>query len=380
MTQHLRLFSLLAAAAACFALPTAAQSRAPQPKPAKRMVIIDQDADGPGDSSMESMLMLLNDPTIDVLGITVESGDGWQKESVAHTLRMLELVHRTDVEVYEGATFPLVNSQAASRRWEQMYGHWGYKGAWTESWPSDNTIDRITPHGPEVVPPLREGMPTTKAAAGPASLFLLRAVHEHPHDVTILALGPVTNLALAQRLDESFAPLARGLVFMGSGFSPPTDNPDEFTQQILDQPRMSFNIRWDPEAAQITLHAPWAAITMVSEDATYNVRFTKELMQKIAAVHSLSAQYIAKFGSDRFPMWDDIAAAIFIDPSVVTRKRTVAVDIDLDRGANYGATLSWSPEKQPHLGEPSVTAVLAVDAERVRKMFLERIAASGPRP
>ncbi len=317
--------------------------------------------------------MLLNDPTVQVLGITIESGDGWQRECTAHTLRMLELVHRTDIPVYSGATFPLLNSQAASRRWETIYGHWGYKGAWTESWPSDNTVARTAPHGPDVVPPLREGMPTTAAHAESATSFVLRAVHEHPNQITILALGPVTNLALAARLDDNFAALAKGLVFMGGGFSPDTDNPDEFTSQMLDSPRMAFNIRWDPEAAAIVLHAPWPHITMVTEDATYGVRFGHELMQSITAATSPAAQYIAKFGSDKFPMWDDIAVGVFLDPTLAVKSREVAVDIDLDRGANYGATLSWTAEKQPHLGEPTVTAILRIDAARTRSLFLKNI-------
>jgi len=339
----------------------------------KRLVIIDQDADGPGDSSMESMLMLLNDPSVQVLGITIESGDGWQRECTAHTLRMLELVHRTDIPVFSGATFPLVNSQAASRRWETLYGHWGYKGAWTESWPSDNTVARIAPHGPEVVPPLREGMPTTSAQKESATSFLLRAVHEHPNQISVIALGPVTNLALAARLDDDFAHLAKELIFMGGGFSPDTTHPDEFTAQVLDTPRMSFNIRWDPEAAFIVLHAPWPHITLVTEDSSYGVIFGHELMQKIAASATPAAQYIARFGSDKFPMWDDIAAAVFLDPALATNSRQVAVDVDLDRGANYGATLSWTAEKQPHLGEPTVTAILSIDPARTRNRFLKEI-------
>ena len=64
---------------------------------------------------------------------------------------------------------------------------------------------------------------------------------------------------------------------------------------------------------------------------------------------------------------------IWLDPSLATTTRTVAVDVDLDRGANYGATLSWTAENQPHLGEPTVTAVLAVDAPKIRKLFLENV-------
>lgn len=64
--------------------------------------------------------MVLQSPDVEVPGITVESGDGWQQENVAHTLRMLEIIGRTDVPVVPGSTFPLVNSVEATRRWEAL--------------------------------------------------------------------------------------------------------------------------------------------------------------------------------------------------------------------------------------------------------------------
>src|ERR1700740_2659282 len=99
----------------------------------RRAVIIDQDMFGPGGSNMNSVLMLLQAPDVDVLGIVVSSGDGWRDEEIAQTLRMLELVGRTDVPVYAGAVFPLLNSAARTKAWERRYGALVWKGAWTES-------------------------------------------------------------------------------------------------------------------------------------------------------------------------------------------------------------------------------------------------------
>src|SRR5258707_1210245 len=81
----------------------------------RRKVIIDQDAFGPGGPDLQPILMAIQSPDVEVLGITVESGDGWQKESVAHTLRMLEIIGRTDIPVVAGATFPLVNTAEATK-------------------------------------------------------------------------------------------------------------------------------------------------------------------------------------------------------------------------------------------------------------------------
>jgi inosine-uridine preferring nucleoside hydrolase len=79
-------------------LPIAAQS--------KRKIIIDQDARGPATTDQQSMMVLLNSPQVEALGITIVSGDQWRDEEVAHTLRMLEVIGRADVPVYPGAVFP----------------------------------------------------------------------------------------------------------------------------------------------------------------------------------------------------------------------------------------------------------------------------------
>src|ERR1700758_1053077 len=76
----------------------------------KRKIIIDQDCSGPGGSNLQTLALLIQSPDIDVLGITVVSGDQWRDEEVAHALRLLEIIGRTDIPVMSGAIFPLVRS------------------------------------------------------------------------------------------------------------------------------------------------------------------------------------------------------------------------------------------------------------------------------
>ena len=78
---------------------------------AQRLVLIDQDGSGPGGTNQMAMLALLQAPDVRVLGITMVSGDAWEPEEVAHTLRLLELVRRTDVPVVPGAIFPLLRTR-----------------------------------------------------------------------------------------------------------------------------------------------------------------------------------------------------------------------------------------------------------------------------
>src|SRR5215467_11356169 len=112
----------------------------------RRKVIIDQDAFGPAGSDLQAILMLLQSRDVEVLGITIPSGDGWRDEEVSHTLRLLEIARRTEIPVYPGAVFPLVNTQARTKRWEELYGKLFYKGAWTEVWPAENTVRRTPYH------------------------------------------------------------------------------------------------------------------------------------------------------------------------------------------------------------------------------------------
>jgi purine nucleosidase len=346
-------------------LPAAACARASTPA---RQVIIDQDAYG--SVNLQPMVMVIQDPSVTVVGLTIESGDGWQKESVAHALRMLELIGRTDIPVAQGATYPLVNSQEETKRWEALYGRLPYKGAWMESWPTYNTVNRPHYHAADVVPPLAEGSPTTKPVAESAAEFLLEKVRASPGEISIVALGPFTNLALAVKLDPSFAANARELVIMGGSFNPDASSVDEFSRQFINSPRVEFNSRWDPEAAKIMLHAPWRKITVVPTDATVGTKFTAEIKGEAAAAGTPAGRYIANYSEVGFPMWDETAAGVWLDPSIVTRSDQLAMDIDVSHGANYGATLSWFPGFNPGLGEPTVTVVRTIDIPRLERMFI----------
>ncbi|MDO8543353.1 MAG: nucleoside hydrolase [Opitutaceae bacterium] len=339
----------------------------------RRKVIIDQDAFGPGGSNLQSILMILQAPDIEVLGLTIESGDGWQKENVAHALRMLELIGRTDVPVVPGATYPLINSEAATRAWEKLHGRLPYKGAWMDGWPDYNTIPRTRYHAADVVPPLVQGEPATRPADETAAAFLIRSVRAFPGEVSILAMGPFTNLALAARLDPTFAGNARELVFMGGAFSPEISAIDEFSLQFIHSPRVEFNCRWDPEAAHIMLHAGWRKITCVPLDATAPTRLTPEVVTRAGAGDSPAARYFARYAGTGFPMWDEIAAAVLLDPTIATETLELAMDIEIDHGASYGATLSWPAGAGPGLGEPSVTVVRRVDVPRLEQLFVELI-------
>jgi purine nucleosidase len=341
-------------------------------------VIIDQDASGPASTDIQSILMLMQDKDIDLLGITVVTGDAWRDEEVSHALRMLEIARRSEIPVVPGAVFPLLNDRQRSMAWEKLYGALFYDGAYMSNWPSENTVTwtPLHPTRPYWVPPLPEGAPTTHAARESAVSFLLRMVHTYPHQVTIIAAGPMTDLALAAKMDPQFAALAKQLVFMGGSFNPvPADTP--FAHEYDNNPRQEFNMRFDPEAASIVLHQPWSRIIEVPVDPTSPTLMSHALLDEVAKGKAPFDPYLAKFGQV-YPLWDETAVAVWLDPSLITRAKTLLVDIDTSFTANYGATLSWPVGAGPGLGERPVQVVFSVDVPRLNRLVVRLLTSAEP--
>ena len=331
----------------------------------QRYVVIDQDAVGPAGTDMNSILIFLQSPGVKVLGITVVTGDGWRDEEVAHTLRLLELVGRTDVPVHAGAAFPLVRTQEWTHTWEQLYGKVPYQGAWNS---------RRGEHAPFEVPPLREGAPTTKAAAEDAAHFLVRMVHEHPHEVTIYAAGPMTNIALAIALDSNFASLAKELVIMGGSLRPAGDDPE-----YLDNPRREFNLWFDPEAASMTLRAPWPRIAVTPVDVSIETHLTKEMVGQMGSCKGGAAQYISRFTQKPGDyLWDELAAAAWLKPELITQERFNYIDVSTDKGASYGDTQTWSDSTKPAYQLQKAHIQIHVDFPAFQRFFVDLMCAPTP--
>jgi len=332
----------------------------------RRKVIINQDCSGPGGSNLQTVAMLIQSPAVEVLGITVVSGDQWRDEEVAHTLRLLEIIGRTDIPVVPGAAFPLVRRRDEALLWQERYGKVAYAGAWDERWW----------HEPDVLPALPEGQPKTKPAHEDASHFLIRKVHQFPHEITIYEGGPMTNLATAIRIDPRFPELAEGLVFMGGSLRPITDNPE-----WANNPRHEFNFWFDPEAADIVLRAPWKKIVCTPTDISVKTKLTPEMIKRIEGSETPLARYVARFyqqGPGADIMWDDLAAAAWIDPTIITKRETLYMDVDLAKGAGYGNTLTWTEKDKPQITLQPVEVQVDLDHERFYKMFVDLLTRPTP--
>lgn len=329
----------------------------------KTRVIIDDE----GFSLMH--MMLLTSPDVEVIGLTSVSGNVWANRATAMQLRGLEIMGRTDVPVAQGATYPLMNSEKLTERWEALYGKLTWKGAWMKQW-VEPTVQSTPPYfGPNDAVDLPQGNPKTKAVAETAAAFMIRMVRAYPGQVVIVEGGPMTNLALAQRLDPEFASLAKGLVYMGGSFNPHQvlDNQSaaEFAREYANSPRREFNIRFDPEAASIVSRSPWKSLTVVPVDPSTGTQFSADLRDRLAKAASPAVgKLIAGFEAG-FPMWDEIAAGVLLDPDMETQASDLYVDADTQFGPGYGDTLSWREHYQPGLGEQKAHVVYAVDAQRL---------------
>jgi purine nucleosidase len=317
-----------------------------------------------------AMMVLLQSPQVKVLGITMVSGNAWEPEEVQHTLRMLELIHRTDVPVVPGAVFPLLRTEAESMGPERAeIGSFAWYGAWGDL---AKKTSRQPYHGPFVLPKMDEGEPSTKPLDEDAAHFLIRQVHAHPHQVTIYAAGPLTNIALALSLDPEFAELTQGILIMGGSLNPKTDDPEFATH-----PRHEFNFWFDPEAAHIVFRARWPRIDLTDVDISVKTRFTPEMMKAIAQSPSPAAQYIAKYTGEFYYLWDELEAAAWIDPKIITKERMLYIDVDTTHGPDYGDTLSWTAASKPQREMTPVHVQEELDSKRFDGMFVELMKA-GP--
>ncbi len=360
----------------------------------RRKVIYDQDNSGPFGTDLLGTLMMLQADNIDLVGITLVTGDAWMKQEMAFTLRLLEMMERTEIPVYPGAEFPMLNTKEESLLRLQLYG--GHRlGPWLGAFNRRNG----GPDDVEVLPPPYDRFANIKAQQDHAARFIIKTVRENPGEVTIYAGGPMTNLAFAIALAPDIVPLVPEVVIMGTGFH-------VFTK--------AFNIFFDPEAARKVLRAAWPKFSIVTVDIAEEIHEGDEIapghrmIEEIAAraqspISDLFQRYaLEPLRSDpntRFSrLADEMIAAQVIDPSVFTKSEQMYVDICSTPGPSYGDSMFWRKNwqelpdggksrasgadrrvfvdpRQFYLGPPPsaglVNVLLEVDHERFKKLFVD---------
>ena len=324
-------------------------------------VIVDTDLGFASDDAM-ALLILLQSEKVEVLGVTVVTGNDWLQQEVANALRLLEIAGRPDIPVFAGAERPLLNTQEETKRREVLFGETsdgGYKGAWREDGP-----------GPRDVSPPDGKFAERKAESAHAANFIIEMIHRHPGEVVLAAIGPLTNVALALAKDPTIASRAKEIIIMGGGIGSLPE----------------FNFWMDPEAARMVLRAPWQKVSVAPLNICEQAPFTKDVASKAAQGESPISRYFADTFLSRSEhaasplMYDQIAVLALIEPEIIARAEEMPVDIEIDHDASYGAMLYWDDGRKPPEGVGNATVQLDLDYPHFIEAFLELMKRPVPKP
>ena len=285
-------------------------------------VIIDTD---PGVDDAFALLLALRSPELKIEGITPVAGNVPLDLGLPNALRMVEIAGRTDVPVAAGAKAPLLRRLVTATH---VHGENGLGGV-------------VFPE------------PAAKPIAESAAEFIRRIVRKYPGEVTLIPIGPLTNIATALTLDAEISAMIKGIVLMGGSLSGGNITP-----------AAEFNIYVDPEAARIVFQSG-VPITMVGLDATRKVTLTEEHVRTLEAAQNPVSQAAAKIGRNALNrvreqglltgpnMHDSLAVAAFLDPSVVTVK-DYYVDVETFGELTAGETVGYSPNAGDFRRKPEI--------------------------
>ena len=313
-------------------------------------IIFDTDSAVFNDDAAALAMLLQRRDMVETLGVTMVAGNHTVPQGAEHMLHLLELTGADAIPLYLGADAPLVNTAARAARQEARWGPILFKGAFDA--------------GPEVVPPHGGHVAATRPHPTHAVSFIIDTIEQYPDEVTLVAVGPMTNLAMAFRRRPGLAQHVKSLVFMGGNARVPGNV----------TPAAEFNIWFDPEAAAAVLASPIPRIVMFGLDITNHAPIRKAQFDAIIAIdtpltrlmrHDMGPRFERDPGATYY-VWDCITAAWLIDPSVVTVAERLPIEVDTTFGPSYGGTCV--AEEAPADGR-LVEVMLDLDLEKFYEMY-----------
>ncbi|KAJ5114437.1 hypothetical protein NUU61_000196 [Penicillium alfredii] len=308
------------------------------------------------------------DGNVDVLGLASDTANTWQPQVALHAVATLEAGNLSCIPVYPGATWPLINTPHRFQAWESIHGKLPWEGAFA---PENKTLDAQgndpTSGNPNriVKSAFKEGFPKGKPNnSTSAANFMVQMVHKHPGQVSIYSAGALTNVALAVRMDPQFASLAKNLVIMGGYVDL---NMLEATGSImLADLQSDINLMIDPEASKIALTADFPEI-IVAGNVANQVMPDQKFLDEVHEVRNPYTDLFHRYYDLLFPFWDETAAALMVDPSIVVNQTSVYLDVDTSYGSpNYGNIHVYQKALAPP-GIGKVKYVFEVDADKLKQ-------------
>lgn len=321
---------------------------------ATQRVIVDTD---PGIDDAMAILLALNSPELKVEALTVVPGNVELKQGLENALKIVSLANRCDVLVAGGAEHPLNQKLITAQYW----------------------------HGPNGLAGVDLPAPKCKSDPRFGPDLIIELVHKYPHEISLIPVGPLTNIALAVSKDPSIVPLVKDVVIMGGSITGGNVNG-----------AAEANIYNDPDAAAIVFNAGWM-VTMIGSDVGERTIITRKHLAELQAGHGPESEFIYKLadyyvtrseksGYQGAAMYDPLAVATVIDSSLVTLK-DMHVDVETKGEYTRGETVAnrmGYDEKNVLHGEhyeidgleelkPNSRVCTASDAERFLRLFVNRI-------
>lgn len=317
-------------------------------------VIIDTD---PGVDDAMAILLALNSPELKVEALTVVPGNVDSQQGLENALKIVSLANRCDIAVARGAHHPLNQKLITAQYWH------GKNGLADVELPASNC--KADPRfGPDLI---------------------IETVHKYPHEVTLIPVGPLTNIALAVSKDPTIVDLVKDIVIMGGSIS--GGNVDGAAEA---------NIYNDPEAASIVFNAGWM-VTMIGSDVGERTIITRKHLAQLQSQHGPESDFVAKLadfyltrseksGYQGAAMYDPLAVGTVIDPTLVTLK-DMHVDVETKGEFTRGETVAnrmGSDENNVLHGDhyeiegviplrPNARVCLGSDGERFLALFISRL-------
>lgn len=325
----------------------------------KEKVILDTDMVEVFDDGI-AMMMLANAPGIDLLGVTVVVGNTWVNEGVAYGIRQLEIIGKEHIPVISGVREPIFPSRFETIKNERILFGIGDAYVGAAGYPEPITWESVyyEKYGTE---------PTAKPLDMNAVNYIIEQVKNNPGEISIIAIGTCVNLAMAVRIAPEIVPLVKRVIYMGGSFFKPGNT----------TPAAEFNWWLDPEAAKMCLRTPFKEQIIVGLDVCETMPLKKDRYDEIinltknAEIKSMLKRnflYSLYYKDPTYVhyIWDVIAAAIMIDPTLITEGVTRYVDVNSQFGFSYGQSIAY--ENNQPAGTQQARIILKVDNNRLWKM------------
>ncbi len=309
-------------------------------------IIIDSDYNTLSDDGQLGVMaaQLQAEGKLHILGITVVSGNLWLKQGVAEALKSVERLQvEQQIGIYSGANYPLKRTrETVEQELAQYPGGDHYLGAWSSAEPLTDK---------DLIPPPDGFAVKATIQKQNAVDFIIDSIKKYPNEITILAIGPLTNLALAVRKSPDIVPLIKQIIYMGGAVDVPGNT----------RPMAEFNWWFDPEAAHVMVRQPIPQV-VIPLDVTNTVLLDKKNYDRIVydpKKQTIITQLFKKLngygyhgiGFENDPksttnIWDVLTLAYLMDPTFATQTIDTWLDVDQSFGKEAGRSIGY-PDGPP---------------------------------